>query len=323
MQGTNVLSYPVRNVTLDYFRLIFAFLVITIHIPYTNLGVLGYFVPHGLATIAVPCFFVINGYFLAPIIDDKAKVWRYIKKLLIIYVVWMAVYSPYIYLYSNHLQNKEMFIDYIVFGYYHLWYVVTLIIGTGILFLLRKANKKILFFLVVIVHLAAYIYLQYRHSTHTYSLWDKSFIYNILYLGFPFIFVGYFFCSKDIEKWCPSKKMPLAGLCVVGFILLFAEYWIKANYGAGTIFTTKLNLTLTVLVPVLFLTILAFARYKPDSGYVANLSASIYFVHILVIEFLLIGGGYTGQLFYPVVVFLGIVLSAGVIAVNRHIKIFL
>lgn len=82
-----------RNLTLDYSRLLLAFFVIIMHVEdfLSEIPILS-FILKAIGTSAVPCFFVINGYYFEPILRNKSKYLKYLKHLLIIYIVWSVFY---------------------------------------------------------------------------------------------------------------------------------------------------------------------------------------------------------------------------------------
>lgn len=93
-----------RNPALDYFKILLSILVITIHIYplFDKLSFSSWAISGGIARIAVPCFFVFSGYFIASKIDDPKATFKYLKHLLIIYVVWALIYFPY---HETYLSN--------------------------------------------------------------------------------------------------------------------------------------------------------------------------------------------------------------------------
>ena len=55
-----------RNIRLDYFRIILSLLVITVHTQslFSNDSLTGWLISNGICRVAVPCFFLIRGYYL-------------------------------------------------------------------------------------------------------------------------------------------------------------------------------------------------------------------------------------------------------------------
>ncbi len=75
-----------RNITLDYFKIFLSVLVITIHFHsksadyYSDLATS--FICNGIARIAVPCFFIINGFYLYRL-KDRKSIGNYLSKILV------------------------------------------------------------------------------------------------------------------------------------------------------------------------------------------------------------------------------------------------
>ena len=80
------------NYTIDIARFVMAILVIGIHTePFTNNIWLdrGYGI---LTRQCVPFFFVASGYFF---IKNKASIYKTFFRLMLLYVVWSAIYLPF------------------------------------------------------------------------------------------------------------------------------------------------------------------------------------------------------------------------------------
>lgn len=142
---TNVINNK-ENAGIDLAKLLCAVLVMIIHIPLlpeTSSGsAINSVIQHGIALIAVPFFFICNGFFL----EEKSKngeerkiVKDYLKKMLRLYVIWSIIYFPL----SVHslLEMSGSWTDrlmwyikriFLVGSYQHLWYVLAVIIGVAI-----------------------------------------------------------------------------------------------------------------------------------------------------------------------------------------------
>jgi surface polysaccharide O-acyltransferase-like enzyme len=128
-----------RNITLDYFKLFLSVLVIIIHTPLIFSGngkeLSEWLIHDGITRIAVPCFFIINGYFIGEQILDGKFVKKYATRLLFIYIVWTTIYC--VNFYDESIRRLFVFC---LTGYLHLWYVVALIAGTVILYFFKKTG---------------------------------------------------------------------------------------------------------------------------------------------------------------------------------------
>lgn len=124
---------------LDWFRIISAILVITIHTsPLLCIGEEADFIlTRVIARVAVPFFFMVSGFFLLPDIrwneDQRHRVWRQIGKLGFLYLIATLLYVP-LRLYSGTLGTQDTFgsvIKDILFDgtFYHLWYLPAAMLG--------------------------------------------------------------------------------------------------------------------------------------------------------------------------------------------------
>ncbi len=130
-----------RNLTLDNFKIFLCILVISSHFqPLFNVNgedVIGWIISNGVSRIAVPCFFIINGYFLSGKIENAGASKKYLWKTLTIYISWTIIYLGYFISRADYLVAGYLFM-----GYYHLWYLAALT-GVVIIFLFHeKMDKK-------------------------------------------------------------------------------------------------------------------------------------------------------------------------------------
>lgn len=124
---------------IDLFRIPAALLVVAIHTsPLDDWGAEGdFFLTRVFARIAVPFFFMVTGQFvLSDYLWKKKKslvgIWRYIRKLLILYGISIVLYLP-IGMYAGHYENLTLpsALRLLLFDgtFYHLWYFPACIIG--------------------------------------------------------------------------------------------------------------------------------------------------------------------------------------------------
>lgn len=125
---------------LDLFRPAAALLVLAIHTsPLASFSPdADFFLTRILARIAVPFFFMVTGQF---ILSSGASVFRYIKKLCVIYLAAVLLYLP-LGIYAGHYREltpagvfKMLFFD---GTFYHLWYFPACILGLLLVTLLGR-----------------------------------------------------------------------------------------------------------------------------------------------------------------------------------------
>lgn len=311
-----------RNITLDYFKIFLSILVIAIHIPYPyqTEGALNWwwYIPNGIARIAVPFFFIINGYFFAKKIDDTKAIKKYLIHLLIIYTTWFIIYlRPFIYQTEQSSIFSDFRIDILleayVMGYFHIWYLPALIGGIILLVLLKKMIRHdvVILIIALLLYITGYILEPGKESLY--------FVRNGLFFGFPFIAIGYYIHKIDIKN---IKNQYIILIASVMLILLLVEAFISYK----TLHTRDLYLSLLILCPSLFLLTTKYSILKESnkySLYLGSLSSAIYFSHVYVIFKSFTIFEVTPITRFFVVLLITIPVSIFIIFVNKRIKIFL
>lgn len=152
-----------RQGGLDACKLLAALLVVAIHTsPLADLSPLGdFFLTRVLGRLAVPFFFLVTGHFvLGPVLaGGEGRIWRQIKKLLLLYAVAILLYLP-IGLYAGHYQPLSPLgiLRLVLFDgtFYHLWYFPACALGLGIVWLLSRFLKpRGLLAVTLLLYLAA------------------------------------------------------------------------------------------------------------------------------------------------------------------------
>ncbi len=302
-----------RNITLDYFKIFLSILVITIHLPLISFDgstplfdYVGKFISLGIAKIAVPCFFVINGYFMN--VNDSSKFTKYLKRILILYITWSLFYLPYS---INIIQNIQSFIVIVFLGYSHLWYISSLIFGALLLFLINRYIKstKIILSLAIILYISGLI-IQANTPESTFSLFKYR---NFLFTGFPFIATGYIL--RHIKA---ISKKNLLYLTLLGCILLTTEVCISLDNTHYTLLISAI-----VICPTAVLYIIRYGKIiNISKNEISYLSAGIYFIHPFVIR-TFCNFDVSNVYVFPFVVILSILFSFVIIQANKTLKIFL
>ncbi len=304
-----------RNVTLDYFKIFLSILVITIHIgPLSaTYPLLNWLISQGIARIAVPCFFVINGYYLAQKIEDPKALKKYILHLLLIYAVWSAFY---ILLNVNEkLITFTLLLEYIVFGILHLWYVIALVYGSILLYIANRFIKNDIILLVIAI-------LIFTIGVFCEPLPDSNMyiVRNGFFVGFPFIFWGYYIYRKNLIP--KSKDIYLIVLIILSLITLCIE----SSYARDIWFIRNTYLSLIVCCPAIIIFVFKHSNYRKSNTYLTylgSLASAIYFVHYFVIMMLSDINMPYMIIRFATVLFLSIILSIFIIYINKRIKIFL
>lgn len=98
---------------------------------------------NGAFRVAVPVFFVLAGYYFYSISTfEKFKAWA--KRLIILYAFWMVVYVPfYTPIFDMFtMLNSTPLVATLAFGFFHLWYVIGMLMGGALLWLIRDWRTK-------------------------------------------------------------------------------------------------------------------------------------------------------------------------------------
>lgn len=317
---------PTRNITLDYFKLILSILIITIHMRrWGEQGIEYWLISEGIARMGVPCFFLINGYFLKTVFSDVKQLFKYLIHIVLIYVVWLIICRPE---FSPFVPISSKIIEVLFEGYNHLWYIIALIQASIILYLVRNVNPIVLLCSSICLFLAgwylqngAYIF-NLGIDTHMIGLLTKP--RNFLFMGLPFLTLGFLIAKIKKEQILKISSSVLTITVVIGFTLLITE----ATY----LFTIReiindprfdFYFSLIILCPALFILILRKGRHKQSDGYISKFASAIYFSHVVVLT-LLSSIDYTQNMrSLGCTIFLCLLFAAGVVALNKRIKIFL
>lgn len=298
-----------RNLRIDYFRVVLSLLVITIHIQplFGEDSLVGWFISNGIARIAVPCFFIISGYFIHLKIDDNKALRKYLSHILIVYIVWSIIYLP---IYYQTIEFRSL-ITFALMGYYHLWFLPALIVGILLLLILKKFIKNDNYLLVIgiILYLTGYIMesmgLPYRSSC------------NGIFIGYPFIISGYYLQNKNIAGRI-KKQYAYAILLFTLATLLMESYW-----GFKTEVYHNIFISLYIICPILFICILKGSKYAVTKDHIGKLASGIYYIHILVLS-VIIPLSETENIYkLPSIAAVSILLSIFIIIINKRIRIFL
>ncbi|WP_313807219.1 acyltransferase family protein [Flavobacterium sp.] len=245
-----------RSASLDILKLVLAFLVVALHIfPVSKMkgipGLISYEIASGITRIAVPTFFIISGYLLRNKLND----WNYIKKycirILLLYLVWQLIYLPDLF-YHHHIKwfgTKELVLK-LIYGYWHLWYLLATVFGVLLLYFSRNWQPKLKLITVLLLILMGYLFqLGFKLNIFQHIPVLKS-IYEIIgtsrnafFLAFPFLLLGTLFDSW--KSWFKKVKL-LLGLCLLGLLLESYCYY-SLKLGAMDFFVFLLPISLLLL----------------------------------------------------------------------------
>ena len=206
-------------------KMIMALVVVIIH---TTLWPLG-----GLTRVAVPFFFIVSGFFLFGKLetketDEKAVIRQWIARILKMYLIWTAIYLPFtVYGFiQDGLSVKESLL---VFGRnlffvgqnfmsWPLWYLLAMIWGGVILYILRAFKVPVWGFLLA--GLLVYAVPRFLGDNPLFAKVFRN-AENPVFTGPLYLAIG-----GALRSW--RVRLPWWGaalLCVAAYVALqFTEY---------------------------------------------------------------------------------------------------
>ena len=227
-----------RQAIFDIVKFIMALMIVAIH---SNLFPM---VLYPWLRLAVPMFFIISSYFffgnLRKLETDKEKkqrLYKYVKRNLILYAFWFVVLLPYTLCVQQYFDNGILigiikFIKSLLFGstFPASWFIQASIVSVTVVFF---ASKKIKNGYLLVLSLLIYCFAVFRSSY--WSVIEDVTLINRVYNGYQFIFslpmfnasaafvwvvIGKLFAEKKIQI---NKKFAIVGL-LLSSVLLYGEW---------------------------------------------------------------------------------------------------
>lgn len=246
---------------------------------FTSLG--QYLTVNGLFRIAVPVFFIINGFYFYPILKNgKETAW--LKKTAILYIAWMAFYSYFwFYIPDLSLSGIAKFTAHLIIGYHHLWYIAGML-GAGLLIIIMQRFSTIFLIISTVFLFLIGVSIQYIGNYHYLenSIFDEIFNFhwshrNTILFSYPFFCTGYLINKLSIHEKISSQTAMLLGALGI-FLLLIESYANYYQHGRDGGFDNYLSLLF--VCPFIFLTFIK-SHISGKSKEIALYSSAIYFIH--------------------------------------------
>lgn len=317
-----------RSLSIDILKVILAFMVVGIHSGFLeDVSALGrYLTVSGLFRMAVPIFFVINGFYFFSVPPERISLW--FKRVIQLYLFWTLVYIGYWFRAETiNLFEIARIVKTILVGHEHLWYLPAMIGAALVLLPLRKLSTPALLATAIFLF-AIGLTIQYLGNYHLIanksvdtalnSLWLYR---NFIFFAFPFFAIGYLLRKTEIYKQIATPKV--AFLALVALILFLTENYldfILQNTTAPEGF--DIYLCLILLCPAVFLVALKL-DIKGEGKTLALYSTGIYFIHPLFISLLTKYVNLGGTLLTVVVAILATIAAWLLIKINKHLKFIL
>lgn len=159
-------------------------------------------------------YFLINGFFFFDSIT-KGKSVTYLKRIIILYIVWMIIYSPF-WIGLKHLPLN------IIFGVHHLWYLPAVILSSLFLLMIQKLSDKTKIAIVLCLYLIGttieYVGMLHFHAVESVSI---RIYRNGLFFS-PFFFIsGYLIRKYNVHK--KVRPLHIVMFAIFSVLLLLAE----------------------------------------------------------------------------------------------------
>ncbi|RFO98004.1 hypothetical protein DIC66_04570 [Rhodoferax lacus] len=313
---------------MDTLKIGLAFMVVGLHARFlSDVSPLAeYLTVNGIFRIAVPIFFLINGYFFYPtIVSGRQRMW--IRKVLVLYILWMILYSPFWirFPFFGSVQNVSSTLLEIVKGYYHLWYVVGMVGAASTLIVLQNIDIRNLKAVILICFLSG-VCIQYFGAFHLINnnyidkILNMNAVHkNFLFVSFPFFAIGFILNKYKIVELVSMRAA--VRLSLLGCMALIGESYFNSFKLPMDLGVDNLA-SLIIVCPAIFILFLKL-QISSNSKQLSNYSSGIYFIHILVLQFL---DQYKslGETLITILVFLiSGVLSYFIIEINKRVRFIL
>ena len=279
-----------RRLSIDILKIVMALCVIAIHVnPLESLPNGGAFLHGGLARVAVPVFFLINGYFFETIARNGGAR-AYVVRLLWLFAVWSILYLP---AWFNALLQPDLWplARFTIMGWWHLWYLPGLALAAALAARMQHwpeqsqvAAMALTFGAgVAIVYGIAFGVL--HPSPRIFG--DMTVLHrNGLFLGLPFLLGGMLIRRHDLEN---SFSLPVLAVAAAAGLALMVAEGIALRQNASGLANHDNLAALAVACPAILLFALKL-NTQSRSRTVGTYANGLYFLHV---AFCVIGFRYT------------------------------
>lgn len=314
------MSSKKQNNYLNIFKFISCFLIVGSHsLPLFKNDDMNFYYGQWLFRFCVPLFFISSGFFFAKMDDFTKK--KYIKRLILVYLISTIIYIPLI---LKETISSFYLIKNFLFGYFHLWYIVSLTLGLIIAHFVTKKFKltsSLLSISAIFILLGAFFDEYHRlfniDFINNISLFLNKYVdggRNFLLFAFPMILIG-MILYKEKEK-LKFKNYSIFIMIVASFTLSFTEaYYLKSRL----IDNITNDITFVNYIPAICLIIFSLQfKININTKYLRKIADIIYIIHPLVIYHLRFKCEYF-KLFIIAFVICAII-SAFIIYIFKYIK---
>lgn len=180
---------------------------------------------------------------------------KWFQRVGAMFVVWTIIYSFAWFDFSSFSMNTPL-ID-VITGYYHLWYLFSLIGGGAIFLIVRRLTSSSFALLITCLTMFMIgVAVQYAGNWHIVDdlWWDRKlngfkYYRNFIFFAFPFIAVGVLIARHENQLDSTVSVLPL--LLPLAFVLLMIECGF--NYYLNEPEAFDIYASLMLICPLLFL----------------------------------------------------------------------
>lgn len=286
---------------IDLLRIIATFFVIVLHVSANNMfrtdinsnewNVLNIY--NSLSRCTVPVFVMISGtLFLSKEVNIKKLFTKNILRIFIAFIFWGIIYI----LVSGTYTSKTEFVNMLITGKYHMWFlpmIIGLYLLTPVLKKIAEDEKMLKYYLVLtliisfcipwIINILSEFRID-KINTLTTSI-KTSFMGN---LGISFGYTGYFLLGYYLNKIDLSKnaRYIIYILGIIGIILTIILTNIACVLSDKFIEKFYDNFSVNVLLEAV--AVFVFAKYSFKTNkfikYISRICFGVFLIHVLIIE---------------------------------------
>jgi len=273
---------------IDIFKGIMALLVVAIHvIPIPKDGNLFHTLFQSLLNCAVPYFFLVSGFLLAKKINrnpdqEKEIIFGFIKSSIKLYVCWTIIYLPLTFagLSINNELNlksalftiKNIFFKGENFFSWPLWYLMTLVYFSIILYYMEKFKIKII--TLIIISYLVYFLGTYLHFNDLDIVWVQK-LNNLINVNFGGFRIVFGFLMTGLGMFLAKKSIYISAIHSI-FIMIISLF-------ATIIFPNYLtfHFIICAAISVLYIALYLNPKKIEDFSSLRKLSTIFYLTHMI------------------------------------------
>lgn len=279
---------------IDVAKFFFSICIIGIHTQLLCEYKLGYYIKTNIFRLAVPFFFICNGYFIAKNMNQKDHDNKQVAKIIKQYLFWCLFYTILYNVFAVWKFSLKGIISDIlnVFTFRStniMWYLGVLLIFSLIIYFIRDKKKlNIIYILSIIGYIVGLLFVTYKHIfigtkyeiiVGFLSKYFKSNRYFPFTIIFPFM--GYFLYENNKLDKMPFRR--LLFFLILNQIFLLIETYLY--YNNSLVFHEYDYFIFTPIVSLLlFITLIRInLNLKFNTTTLRNLSKSLFFYHYIFI----------------------------------------